>query len=151
VKDLNKDLNNLLNNIENNLKGIEKEEVIKKDIFNVVNLLYGEINNLQEAYEQKIENILLRENLISEKVLKIEKTIHDIEKDIYEEGIEEMDIICPYCNHEFSIDIFSETEKEIKCPECSNTIELFFDEEEDDCCSGNCKNCGLECNNEDDD
>lgn len=151
MQDLNKEINNLLNNIENNLKGIEKEEIIKKDIFNIVNLLYGEINNIKDSYDQKLENILLRESLISEKMLKIEKTISEIEKDIYEEDVAEMDIICPYCNYEFSIDIFSETEKEVKCPECNNSIELFFDPDGEDSCSGNCNHCGLDCEHDDED
>ena len=36
----------------------------------------------------------------------------------------------------------TELKEEIECPECHNKIELDWDGEDDDCCSGGCCGCG---------
>jgi UDP:flavonoid glycosyltransferase YjiC (YdhE family) len=68
-----------------------------------------------------------------------------------EDGFD-FEIVCPYCNYEFIIDM-AENKTEIECPECKNTIELDWtgdvDNEHHDC-SGDCHGCHG-CNDEDDD
>ena len=67
----------------------------------------------------------------------------------------DFEIVCPYCNYEFFIDI-DENKTEITCPECQNVIELDWtgDTEENDShnCSGSCGGChGCEEDDDDDD
>ena len=41
-----------------------------------------------------------------------------------------------------NLEIEDELKEEIECPECHNKIELDWDGEDDDCCSGGCCGCG---------
>ena len=71
---------------------------------------------------------------------KLNDNIHEITSDIYEEDEFDFEIVCPYCNHQFVVDINDENNlKEVKCPECKNLIELDWNEEEH--CSGHCESC----------
>ena len=49
--------------------------------------------------------------------------------------------------------MFCELKEEIECPECHNKIELDWDGEDDDCCSGGCCGCGHhdECGSDEED
>ena len=82
--------------------------------------------------------------------------IDNIEKDIYAEEGFDFEIVCPYCESEFIIDV-DENKTEVECPECNNIIELDWtgnvdDEPEHDGCNGSCHGChGCEDNDEDDD
>lgn len=42
----------------------------------------------------------------------------------------EFEIICPYCDFEFVVGKDTKNKKEIKCPKCSEVIELDWDEDE---------------------
>ena len=67
--------------------------------------------------------------------------IDNIEKEIYAEDGFDFEIVCPYCNYEFVIDM-DENQKEVKCPECNNIIELDWSgNPEDDECTGHCSGC----------
>lgn len=37
--------------------------------------------------------------------------------------------------------MLDDEKNEIKCPECNNIIELDWNDEEEDCCSGHCSSC----------
>mgnify|MGYP007042768822 CR=1 FL=1 len=70
--------------------------------------------------------------------------INEIETDIYEVEDEnnnfDFEIVCPYCDYEFTTSIEGRTE--IVCPKCNNVIELDWnDDDEDDCCAGHCHSC----------
>ncbi|MBR3163012.1 MAG: hypothetical protein IKF17_02790 [Clostridia bacterium] len=103
--------------------------------------------------EKKMDIILQNQQELINKMNKMEKTIKRIENDIYlDEGFD-FEIVCPYCNNEFIVDM-DEDRKEVTCPECENIIELDFTGDTDDdfeCgiegCSG-CHGCG---HDEDDD
>ena len=84
---------------------------------------------------------------LQEKINKIDSSLSNIEKDIYDE--EDMDegydfeIVCPYCNHEFTCDIEANENAEVQCPECKNMIELDWNGEEDGCADCSC--CDFDC------
>ena len=83
---------------------------------------------------------------------KMQQVIDNIEKDIYSEDGFDFEIVCPYCNYEFIIDM-DENKTEVTCPECSNTIELDWSgdiDEEENNCSGHCSGCSG-CGNVNDD
>ena len=69
----------------------------------------------------------------------------------------DFEIVCPYCDNEFLIDINSKNLK-VKCPKCNNIIELDFSgnfEEnlQSGCQTGHCSGCSgcQKLNNEEDD
>ncbi len=109
---------------------------------------------------QQIENLLkeikeIKENqqIMTEKMSKMQQVIDCMERDIYSDEGFDFEIICPYCEHEFVIDV-DEDKKEVECPECKNIIELDWsgDLDEDNECSGYCHGCaGCGDSNEEDD
>ena len=56
-------------------------------------------------------------------------TLSSIEFECLEIDVEPIN--CPYCNSRFLIE-YDNTQKEIKCPDCKNIIELDWDEFDDD-------------------
>ena len=73
---------------------------------------------------------------------KMQQIIDNIEKDIYSEDGFDFEIICPYCDNQFVIDV-DEDKTEVECPVCNNIIELDWsgDVEEDSECNGSCSGC----------
>ena len=90
---------------------------------------------------------------MDERMQKMQDVIDNIEKDIYSDEGFDFEIVCPYCNYEFVIDV-DENKTEIECPECQNVIELDWsgdiEGEEHDGCSGHCGGCSG-CEEEEDD
>ena len=84
----------------------------------------------------------------------MQQVIDNIEKDIYSEDGFDFEIVCPYCENEFIIDV-DENKTEVKCPECQNIIELDWsgdvedDGEQGTCHGGSCQGCSG-CSDDDD-
>lgn len=103
--------------------------------------------NLNEQIENLLKEIKeLKENqkIMNEKMDKMQQVVDHIKTDIYDDEGFDLEIVCPYCEHEFVIDS-DEDQNAIKCPECKNIIELDWSgdlyDEEDDGCSGHCCGC----------
>lgn len=113
-------------------------------------MFMNEIEAIADRYEDRMQRIVEQQAYLDQKMKQVEKTISTIEKDIYVDDEEEYDfqIVCPYCNYEFVTDMDDELKKEIKCSECDNIIELDWNEDEHECCSGNCGSCGHDCKEE---
>ena len=100
--------------------------------------------------ESKLDLILQNQKEFENRMTKLEESIKRIESDIYIDDECDFEITCPYCNHEFMVDM-DEERKEVTCPECNNIIELDLTGDLDDetfmCgpegCSG-CHGCGHE-------
>ena len=107
-----------------------------------------------ENIEKKLDLILKNQKELNNKINKLENSINIIESDIYLDYEFDLEIVCPYCNNEFMVDI-DEDRKEVICPECENVIELDWTGDLDDfeCghegCSG-CHGCGHDDIEEDD-
>lgn len=105
--------------------------------------------------DKKLDLILQKQQELENKMNKMESIINKIENDIYMDEAFDFEIVCPYCNYEFIVDI-DESKTEIECPECSNVIELDWSgDTENDLydqgkCQGNCHGC-RGCMDEDDD
>lgn len=143
MSNLNEKVQNIMNEIENNISNENEKEFINKKI---AELSVAYLDEIQEL-SKKIENIEQSQNTLENKVNKIETSVNGIENDIYEEDFD-FEIICPYCNAEFTADINSKTN--IQCPECQNIIELDWncdceDEDEYSGCTGSCSTCGSHC------
>lgn len=155
MQEFKENMKSIINNINQELENIENKEKIVENINNMISLFYMEFDKLVDEYNSKLEYLIANQKGMVERLLKIEKSVEELEQDIYEENSEGMEIICPYCNSEFVVDITTPSNQEIKCPECNNIIELFFDDEEESgnggCCSGGCCSHGCEdhCHDED--
>lgn len=132
-----------LDDIENNIKNKEDLEYIKKRFSVFADAMLNQMDDVIEYKKDKIEELEKKQQQIEEKMSKMQDVIDNIEKDIYAEDGFDFEIVCPYCNYEFIIDV-DENKTEIECPECKNTIELDWTGDIDDegaGCSGNCHGC----------
>ncbi len=145
-----------LDDIEKNIKNKEDLEYIKKRLSSFVDIIVEKVDDIANYRKEEIEQLEERQNEIEEKMSKMQGIIDNIEKDIYAEEGFDFEIVCPYCESEFIIDV-DENKTEVECPECNNIIELDWtgnvdDEPEHDGCNGSCHGChGCEDNDEDDD
>ena len=141
----------ILEELESNVKD-EKELVFVKEKFMELTLIFMDIiDRLTILTDARIKEIEDRQETISRKIDSVQSMVDEIEGDIYEDdGNYEFEIVCPYCNYEFTTDIADEEKEEIKCPKCNNIIELDWDQDEEYACGGDCSHCHSEQVAEDD-
>jgi chaperonin cofactor prefoldin len=148
MSDLQNKLDKVISDIEKRLTNKEDFEYVKTQIYNIYTIFLDEFDKLEAKCNEKMEDIAVRCKVLDDRMSEIEESIQKIESDIYIKENEEFDfdVICPYCDAEFSVD-FSEGPKDsIVCPECENTIELDWNDEHDhEGCSGHCHDCGDDC------
>ena len=137
-----------LDDIEKNIKDKDDLEYIKQRFSAFMDVVLNQMDSIMNYKDEKI-------NELEARMAKMQQVIDHIEKDIYDEDGFDFEIVCPYCNYEFVIDL-DENKSEIECPECKNMIELDWtgniDDEQSGCggsCHG-CHGCGEE-DEEDDD
>lgn len=131
----------IVSEIEGKISNPEELEFVKEKISELSMLFMDMIDSLAEKADEKIKQIEEKQKQIESKMSEVENAVNEIESDIYtdEEGSFDFEIVCPYCNHEFVAEINGKDE--IACPECNNIIELDWNEEEDEGCSGHCSSC----------
>ncbi len=143
-----------LDDIEKNIKDKEDLNYIKQRFVRFMDAVLEEMDYISSYKTEQIEALEKSQKEVQEKLAKMQTVLDNIEKDIYSEDGFDFEIICPYCNYEFFIDV-DENRTEVECPECKNTIELDWDGGIDDDhsgCSGNCGGChGCGENDEDED
>lgn len=141
----------ILEELESNVKD-EKELVFVKEKFMELTLIFMDIiDRLTILTDARIKEIEDRQETISRKIDSVQSMVDEIEGDIYEDdGNYEFEIVCPYCNYEFTTDIADEEKEEIKCPKCNNIIELDWNQDEEYACEGDCSHCHSEKIAEDD-
>ena len=142
---------NFLDDIESNIKNKEDLEYIKKRFADFVDKVLNHIDYIVGYKKQEIENLEDTQKQLIERIDKMQRVIDNIEKDIYSDEGFDFEIVCPYCNYEFVVDM-DEEKTEIECPECKNMIELDWsgDPSDDDECSGHCSGCSG-CDGQEDD
>ena len=146
MSELQNKLNKIMSDIEKNMKDKEEFEYVKTQIYNIYTIFLDEFDELESKCNEKMDSILIKCKVLDDRMKEIEDTVEKIESDIYIHENEEFDfdVVCPYCDAEFSVD-FSEGPKEIVvCPECENTIELDWNDDHEGC-SHDCHGCGGEC------
>ncbi len=156
MADLNSEYNKIIKDIEKKIKDPEDQKYVKEKITDMSMIFIKLMDKLTNMTENKMSEIQDNQMLLENRLSKLEGIINGIENDIYSDEDFDMEIVCPYCNHEFTIDIGSG--KEIKCPECENIIELDWDDEYNGLgdneldfsgCPGSCDSCGG-CHDEED-
>ena len=144
-----------LDDIEKNIKYKDDLEYIKQRFSAFMDVVLNQMDSIMNYKDEKINELEKMQNELDARMAKMQQVIDHIEKDIYDEDGFDFEIVCPYCNYEFVIDL-DENKSEIECPECKNMIELDWtgniDDEQSGCggsCHG-CHGCGEE-DEEDDD
>ena len=144
-----------LDDIEKNIKDKDDLEYIKQRFSGFMDVVLNQMDSIMNYKDEKINELEKMQNELDARMAKMQQVIDHIEKDIYDEDGFDFEIVCPYCNYEFVIDL-DENKSEIECPECKNMIELDWtgniDDEQSGCggsCHG-CHGCGEE-DEEDDD
>jgi len=140
-----------LDDIEKNIKDKEDLEYIKKRFASFVDVILDQIDYILDYKKDEINKLEETQKELETNMKKIQQVVDNIERDIYDDDFD-FEIICPYCNYEFFIDV-DENKTEIECPECGNMIELDWSgdvEDDQNNCNGNCKGCSG-CEDEDDD
>lgn len=133
-----------LDDIEKNIKDKEDLEYIKGRFASFLDVVLDQMDYIMDYKEEEMAKLEDTQNKLSSKISQMQQVIDNIEKDIYTEDGFDFEIVCPYCNYEFIIDV-DENKTEIQCPECQNIIELDWsgdvEGEEDKGCSGGCHGC----------
>ena len=144
-----------LDDIEKNIKDKDDLEYIKQRFSAFMDVVLNQMDSIMNYKDEKINELEKMQNELDARMAKMQQVIDHIEKDIYDEDGFDFEIVCPYCNYEFVIDL-DENKSEIECPECKNMIKLDWtgniDDEQSGCggsCHG-CHGCGEE-DEEDDD
>ena len=141
-----------LEDIEKNIKNKEDLEYIKLRFADFLNVVLNQMDHIMNYKESEVENLEKKHKELENRLEKIETIVENIEKDIYSDDRFDFEIVCPYCNYEFVIDV-DENKTEVQCPECNNIIELDWSGELDDeiqGCHGECSSCSG-CNEEEND
>ncbi len=151
MSEINGKYKQIMEDIENNIKDQETLDFVKDKFAEVSMLFIDMIDRVTRLTDNKIQEIEAKQAEISNKINSVQTIVDGIESDIYEDDENyEFEIVCPYCNYEFTADIEDESKDEIQCPECHNTIELDWNPEEEIAgCSGSCSHCVAECVAED--
>ena len=162
MRKLKNEYKSFLDDIEKNIKNKEDLEYVRQRFGSFLDVVLEEIDYIMDFKQEEMEKLEDTQNQLNEKMNQMQQVLDNIEKDIYAEDGFDFEIVCPYCNYEFIIDV-DENKTEIECPECQNVIELDWsgdvDEEvqqnetepnDQNTCQGDCHGCHG-CNDEDDD
>ncbi len=130
---LQEDFNAIIAKIEERITDEEELNFIKQQIADISMLYINELNKVIDISERRVNQVVENQRVLEKKQLELETALSNMEKEIFvnEEDFN-FEIICPYCNHEFVSDIGTDVH-EVQCPECHNTIELDWNQEETEC------------------
>lgn len=122
---LGKKFKEVIANLEHQIKNKDDLDYAKKQVTELTMSYLNELERLEQHYDFKVSRC-------AERIDDLEKSIDDVkDKLIQEDEIDVEPINCPYCNSRFLIE-YDSSQKEIKCPDCKNIIELDWDEFDDD-------------------
>ena len=132
-----------LDDIEKNITNKKDLEYVKSRFTSFLDVMIDQMDYIMTYKKDEIEKLEETQKQIEERMSKMQQVIDNIEKDIYSEDGFDFEIVCPYCNYEFIIDM-DEDRTEVTCPECNNIIELYWSGDVDDVdqgCLGHCSGC----------
>lgn len=145
MRKLKNEYKSFLDDIEKNIKDKEDLNYIQKRFASFLDVVLEEMDYILDYKEEEMQKLEDTQKQLDNKIGQMQQVIDNIEKDIYLEDGFDFEIVCPYCNYEFIIDV-DENKTEIECPECQNIIELDWtgeieEGEEQEDCSGSCSGC----------
>lgn len=141
MSNLQAEFNKIMARIEERFTNQEDLNFVKQQILDVSMLYMNELDKVMDLSERRVNQVVENQKILEKKQAQIEEAMNKMEKELFV-GEEEYDfeIICPYCNHEFVSEIGSDI-KEVECPECHNSIELDWNDDEESDCGGHCSSC----------
>ncbi len=131
--------NAIISEIEERITDVDELIFIKQKIADISMMYINELDKIMEISQKRVNQVYENQKMLEKKMSELEKGMNTIEKELFVEDEYDFEIVCPYCNYEFLTDLNSD-KKEVECPECHNTIELDWNQEEHDC-SGHCGGC----------
>lgn len=141
---LNDEYKKFVEDIDKNITNKEDLLFIKQRLTTFVDVVIEEMESVLHFKEEKMNELEQKQKELDSKIYKMQQILDNIEKDIYTDEGFDFEIVCPYCNYEFVIDM-DEEKTEVQCPECQNMIELDWsgnpDDEENFECNGSCSGC----------
>ena len=140
---LKEEYKNFLDDIDKNIKNKEDLLYIKTRFAKFLDVVIDQMEYIMDMKEDKIQEIEKMQTELEQKLDKVQSVVDNIERDIYSEDGFDFEIICPYCEHEFIIDV-DENKTEVECPNCENIIELDWSgdpDAEEQNCNGSCHGC----------
>lgn len=155
MADINKEYKKIIDELDNNISNSEDLEYARNQMYKLSMMFIDEMESMSAKYEDRINALAQNQTKLEEKMKSIQKVVNSIEKDIYDgdleldEDVYDFQIVCPYCNNEFVIEM-NDMKEEVECPECKNIIELEWDGHDEDGCHGDCHHCH-ECDEEEQD
>lgn len=132
-----------LEDIEKNVKNKEDLEYVKLRFADFLDVVLKQMDYIMNYRQAEFDTLEKKQKELDNRIEKMEQIIDNIEKDIYAEDGFDFEIVCPYCNYEFVVDV-DENKTEVECPECNNIIELDWSgdiDEEGHNCNGSCHSC----------
>ena len=130
-----------LDDIEKNIKNKEDLEYVKERFADFMDIVLNDMENILDYKDEEMKKLEVKQNEIETEMNKLKTIVDHIEKDIYDEDGFDFEIVCPYCNYGFVIDV-DDNKTEVQCPECKNIIELDWNGGEDEeGCNGSCHGC----------
>lgn len=138
----------IMTKIEERIQDKETLDFVKEQIANISTLFLDQLDRVVELSTTRLDELVENQRVLNEKIMKVEKSMGNIEKDIYLDDEYDFEIVCPYCNYEFVSDFTKEVKEEIECPECHNIIELDWNQEDTSECEGHCSCCEEGCEHE---
>ncbi len=140
---LKEEYKNFLDDIDKNIKNKEDLLYIKTRFAKFLDVVIDQMEYIMDMKEDKIQEIEKMQTELEQKLDKVQSVVDNIERDIYSEDGFDFEITCPYCDHEFIIDV-DENKTEVECPNCENIIELDWSgdpDAEEQNCNGSCHGC----------
>ena len=114
MEELQEKVKTILSELEKNLKDREDIEYAKNKIFELYTAFADEIEKVEESCVKKMDVISAKYSLLDTRMSELENVLHKIENDIYiNEEDYDLDIVCPYCNAEFTIDSIDEEKESV--------------------------------------
>ena len=101
---------------------------MKERTLDFFNVMVDSIEEIMDFKADEIRDLAKRKEQAEKKTEELKKRMEEMFKDIYDD-YDDFEIVCPYCNHEFSAEI-NEKSTEITCPECKNIIELDWSKDD---------------------
>lgn len=121
----------------------------KAKVLNIIQEMIGD-------FTKHVVTLSARQDEIDEKVTEVYEMLLDIESELVEGLAEEIQAECPYCGEIIPLEFKDGEFSDFECPKCHNLIEMEMmlddhhcdcgcdceDDEEFDCCDGDCGHCG---------
>lgn len=130
LKDLGNEMNLYMAEMEKHFQSEEDKEYFKEKTIDLFDKILSNMEEIANYREKEINDIVKKQKTAEKQISELSSAMEQMSKELYGE-YDEFEIVCPYCNCQFDVDV-DETTKEVICPECNNIIELDWNEDQDE-------------------